>query len=330
MEVNATKNTIPALKIGIAYGYESGFVVFSKIAKLLRWLNVNATFETFEICGELYKKGVKEGIAEPDLVRLKQCDVFIHTRLNLEHFDEKQDVPPDFYFNTALRNYFTFACHVPKNILQIVLLYVEILYVETSFFKNNKPFLQNADEINNSISRIFGDKVEPKMDDNNDANFTISMGNKHAMFDIKKEDDVSILQAVCALLKLVGLQEKAAFLSKFHSIDEAIKILQIERFGIDKATKLSTFPELKFAENLKIILPTELLHIETQLDGLFKVREIVQQIKERKIKIPDEMEIEKIVADGIEVYPNIAFWEDVVVNPTILLRKIDDKDCIST
>ena len=330
MEVNATKNTIPALKIGIAYGYESGFVVFSKIAKLLRWLNVNATFETFEICGELYKKGVKEGIAEPDLVRLKQCDVFIHTRLNLEHFDEKQDVPPDFYFNTALRNYFTFACHVPKNILQIVLLYVEILYVETSFFKNNKLFLQNADEINNSISRIFCDKVEPQNDADNGANFTISMGNKHAMFDIKKEDDVSILQAVCALLKLVGLQEKAMFLSKFHSIDEAIKILQIERFAIDKATKLSTFPELKFAENLKIILPTVLLHIETKLDGLFKVCEIVQKIKERKIKIHDEMEIAKIVADGIEVYPNIAFWEDVVVNPTIFLRKMDEKDCVFT
>ena len=328
MEVNATKNTIPALKIGIAYGYESGFVVFSKIAKLLRWLNVNATFETFEICGELYKKGVKDGIAEPDLVRLKQCDVFIHTRLNLEHFDEKQDVPPDFYFNTALRNYFTFSCHVPKNILQIVLLYVEILYVETSFFKNNKPFLQNADEINNSISRIFGDKVEPKMDDNNDANFTISMGNKHALFDIKKEDDVSILQAVCALLKLVGLQEKADFLSKFSSINEAIKNLQIERFAIDKATKLSTFPALKYAENLKTILPTALLHTEMQLDGLFKVREIVQQIKERKIKIPDEMEIAKIVADGIEVYPNIAFWEDVVANPTIFLRKMDEKDCV--
>ena len=326
MDVNSTKDTIPALKIGVAYGYESGFVVFSKIAKLLRWLNVNATFETFEICGELYKKGVKEGIAEPDLVRLKQCDVFIHTRLNLEHFDEKQDVPPDFYFNTALRNYFTFACHVPKNILQIVLLYVEILYVETSFFKNNKPFLQNADEINNSISRIFGDKVEPKMDDNNDANFTISMGNKHAMFDIKKEDDASILQAVCALLKLVGLQEKADFLSKFHSIDEAVKNLQIKKFAIDKATKLSTFPALKYAENLKTILPTVLLHIETQLDGLFKVREIVQKIKERKIKIPDEMEIAKIVADGIEVYPNIAFWEDVVVNPTIFLRKIDERD----
>ena len=325
MEVNATKNTIPALKIGIAYGYESGFVVFGKIAKLLRWLNVNATFETFEICGELYKKGVKEGIAEPDLVRLKQCDVFIHTRLNLEHFDKKNDISPDFYFNTALRNYFTFACHVPKNILQIVL-----LYVETSFFKNNKPFLQNADEINKTISRIFGDKVKPKMDDNNDANFTISMGNKHALFDIKKEDDVSILQAVCALLKLVGLQEKADFLSKFHSIDEAIKILQMEKFAIDKATKLSTFPELKFAENLKIFLPTVLLHIEMRLDGLFKVREIVQQIKERKIKIPDEMEIAKVVADGIEVYPNIAFWEDVVVNPTICLRKVDERDCVFT
>ena len=328
MEVNATKNTIPALKIGIAYGYESGFVVFGKIAKLLRWLNVNATFETFEICGELYKKGLKEGIAEPDLVRLKQCDVFIHTRLNLEHFDKKNDTSPDFYFNTALRNYFTFSCHVPKNILQIVLLYVEILYVETSFFKNNKPFLQNADEINNSISRIFGDKVEPQNGTDNDANFTISMGNKHAMFDIKKEDDVSILQAVCALLKLVGLQEKAMFLSKFHSIDEAIKFLQIERFGIDKATKLSTLPELKFAENLKIFLPTVLLHIEMRLDGLFKVREIVQQIKERKIKIPDEMEIAKIVADGIEVYPNIAFWEDVVVNPTIFLRKMDEKGAL--
>ena len=330
MEVNATKNTIPALKIGIAYGYESGFVVFSKIAKLLRWLNVNATFETFEICGELYKKGVKEGIAEPDLVRLKQCDVFIHTRLNLENFDDKNDIPPDFYFNTALRNYFTFACHVPKNILQIVLLYVEILYVETSFFKNNKPFLQNADEINNSISRIFGDKVELQTGAENDANFTIAIGQKHAMFDIKKEDDVSILQAVCALLKLVGLQEKAMFLSKFSSINEAIKILQIERFAIDKATKLSTFPELKFAENLKIFLPTVLLHIETKLDGLFKVCEIVQQIKERKIKIPDEMEIAKIVADGIEVYPNIAFWDDVVANPTIFLRKMDEKDCVFT
>lgn len=321
MEVNATKNTIPALKIGIAYGYESGFVVFGKIAKLLRWLNVNATFETFEICGELYKKGVKEGITEPDLVRLKQCDVFIHTQLNLEHFDEKQDVAPDFYFNTALRNYFTFAFDVEQKMMTI-------LYAETSLLKKNKPFLQNADEINKTISRIFGDKVEPKTDDNNDANFTISMGNKHAMFDIKKEDDVSILQAVCALLKLVGLQEKAMFLSKFHSIDEAIKNLQTEKFAIDKATKLFTFPALKYAENLKIFLPTVLLHIEMQLDGLFKVREIVQQIKERKIKIPDEMEIAKIVADGIEVYPNIAFWEDVVANPTIFLRKMDEKDCV--
>lgn len=325
MEVNATKNTIPALKIGIAYGYESGFVVFSKIAKLLRWLNVNATFETFEICGELYKKGVKEGIAEPDLVRLKQCDVFIHTRLNLEHFDEKNDIPPEFYFNTALRNYFTFTCNVPRNILQTVLLCVEILYVETSFFKNNKPFLQNADEINNSINRIFGNKVELQNCTNNDANFTIAIGPKHAMFDIKKEDDISILQTVCALLRLVGSQEKADFLSKFHSIDEAVKNLQIKKFAIDKATKLFTFPELKYLENLKTILPTVLLHTEMQLDGLFKVCEIVQQIKERKIKIPDEMEIAKIVADGIEVYPNIAFWEDVVVNPKIFLREIDEK-----
>ena len=320
MEVNATKNTIPALKIGIAYGYESGFVVFGKIAKLLRWLNVNATFETFEICGELYKKGVKEGIAEPDLVRLKQCDVFIHTQLNLENFDEKNDISPDFYFNTALRNYFTFSYHFQENILQIVL-----LYAETSFFKNNKSFLQNADEINNSISGIFGDKSELQNSLGNDANFTISIGNKHAMLDITKEDDVSILQAVCALLKLVGLQEKADFLSKFSSINEAIKILQMEKFAIDKATKLSTFPELKFAENLQTILPTVLLNTEIQLDGLFKVHEIVQQIKERKIKIPDEMEIAKIVADGIEVYPNLAFWDDVVVNPKIFLREIDEK-----
>ena len=63
--------------------------------------------------------------------------------------------------------------------------------------------------------------------------------------------------------------------------------------------------------------------IETQLSGLFKISDLVEKIKMKQIKLPDEYELYQIICNNIEYYPNINFWEEIAVNPTVKIRKIE-------
>ena len=58
-------------------------------------------------------------------------------------------------------------------------------------------------------------------------------------------------------------------------------------------------------------------------NGLFVVKELVEAFKIKKIKIPEDTRLYKIISNDIEIYPDINFWFDVVVDPIILLVKCD-------
>ena len=53
------------------------------------------------------------------------------------------------------------------------------------------------------------------------------------------------------------------------------------------------------------------------------VKELVEALKIKKIKIPEDTRLYKIISNDIEIYPDINFWDDAVVDPTILLVKCD-------
>ena len=74
----------------------------------------------------------------------------------------------------------------------------------------------------------------------------------------------------------------------------------------------------------KEMMPNNITAMKTTFNGLFVVKELVEAFKIRKIKIPDGMRLYKIISNHIEVYPNINFWNDIAINPTIIFTQCDD------
>ena len=131
MFINSTKTTLNAPKIAICSNDEEGFIAIQKIVQLFRWLNINATFEFFEIAGKQYEKGLIYGISEPDLVRLKKTNLLIHTKFD-ESFSNENNLKQNEYLNIAMRNYFVESFY--KNGSQ--------KYVKLLFFNNKSHILK--------------------------------------------------------------------------------------------------------------------------------------------------------------------------------------------
>ena len=72
------------------------------------------------------------------------------------------------------------------------------------------------------------------------------------------------------------------------------------------------------------MIPRTISEIKTNFNGIFFVKNLVEAIKMRHIKIPDGMRLYKIISNDIEVYPNINFWNDIAINPTIIFTQCDD------
>ena len=71
-------------------------------------------------------------------------------------------------------------------------------------------------------------------------------------------------------------------------------------------------------------LPNRIDVCKFSLNGVFLVKELVECIKTKQIKIPDNTRLYQIITDDVEVYPNINFWNDVVINPTLIFETCEN------
>ena len=65
---------------------------------------------------------------------------------------------------------------------------------------------------------------------------------------------------------------------------------------------------------------------QTQLEGKFIVSNLVSAIKDGDIKVTEDLYLYQIFANGVEVYPNVNFWDSVVFNPIIICKNNSEKD----
>ena len=303
MFINSTKTTFNAPKIAICSNDEEGFIAIQKIVQLFRWLNINATFEFVEIAGKQYEKGLIYGISEPDLVRLKKTNLLIHTKFD-ESFSNENNLKQSDYLNIATRNYFVESFYTNGSQKMC----------ETSFFQQQKQYIQNIEDF-----EVYTGKVEKNNSKNDEIiTFSKSFGSNYAIFSLYNYEDVVILQMFDKILSFVNFDFN---LQKYKDVKSAITDLKKHYKEEPKVVdKINYAPEIQYKFELQSFC-NDIKENQVNLEGLFNVKQVVSAIKDKKVKIPDEMEIDKVVADGIEVYPNLAFWEDNVLNPIILLRK---------
>ena len=305
MFINSTKTTLNAPKIAICSNDDEGFFAIQKIVQLFRWLNINTTFEVFEIAGKQYEKGLQYGISEPDLVRLKQTNILIHTKFD-EHLKTKNTISQIEYLNIAMRNYFI------KNVYQNNKQDINDCF----FYQQHKEHIKNIYDFDKYKTSNKNTAIQMQQN----LQFTLSFGEKYAIFSLYDYSDETILSLMNEFLSFANI-EKNIDLLKYQDIKTAINELKKQYKEIPTIIeKFNYTPKIEYKTELQIF-NQNLTKNETKFNGLFSVKQIVSAIKEKQVKIPDEMEIDKIIADNIEVYPNIAFWDDNVLNPTIILRK---------
>lgn len=305
MFINSTKTTLNAPKIAICSNDEEGFVAIQKIIQLFRWLNINTTFEFFEIAGKQYEKGLEYGISEPDLVRLKKTNILIHTKFD-ETFATNKKFTQLEYLNIAMRN-----------------LFIENFYDnnikttnKTDFFTQQQKYISNDNDFEIYTKEL---NTNNQQTNNDKLKFSKSFGNKYAIFSLYDYSDFTILTLMDEILNFANIKNDKR-INEYQDIQTAIS--ELKKQYKEEPTiinKLNYANEIKY--NIEIQeFKQDLTNTATSLVGLFSVKQIVSSIKEKQVKIPDGMEISQIIADNIEVYPNIAFWEDNVLNPTIILR----------
>ena len=340
VEINATKSTLVAKKIAISYSNEDDFLVINNVIQILSLLKINATFEKIDIHPDNYLKNIKTGISEENLTFLKKNDIFIHTPFDMKYFSkENNDVDLKYYLNYAL--HCCFSLNFCSN--------GGVFHKTTDFFEKNKPFLVNKKEINNQILEIKSflckqlDKTNIEIfnnDTNADIWYTIYFGEKHIIFDLKNTNDVAIIDFLKTFLVYYGLEQYLVYFEGQTSLKNIIAKLK----EINKARMIITIKQLMEVNNTKDIhknifflqysdgdikrcetmTPRTISEIKTIFNGLFFVKNLVEAIKMRYIKIPDGMRLYKIISNDIEVYPNINFWNDIAINPTIIFTQCDD------
>ena len=340
VEINATKSTLVAKKIAISYSNEDDFLVINNVIQILSLLKINATFEKIDIHPDNYLKNIKTGISEENLTFLKKNDIFIHTPFDMKYFSKENNyVDLKYYLNYAL--HCCFSLNFCSN--------GDVFHKTTDFFEKNKPFLVNKKETNNQILEIKSflckqlDKTNIEIfnnDTNADIWYTIYFGEKHIIFDLKNTNDVAIIDFLKTFLVYYGLEQYLVYFEGQTSLKNIIaKLKEINKTHMTITTKqLIDFNIiddkyknvffLKYSDDeikrCKEMMPDDIIAMKTTFNGVFVIKALVEAFKMRKIKIPEDTRIYKIISNDIEVYPDINFWDDIVINPTIILTKCDD------
>ena len=339
VEINATKSTLLAKKIAINYSNESDFAVINNIIQIFRLLKINATFEKIDIHSDNYLKNIKTGITEENLTFLKKNDIFIHTSFDMRHFSKDNgDIDLNYYLNYALHCCFSLN-FCEKNL---------IFQKTTSFFDNHRQFIVNQKDITDSLSKVklllLCQKLNKHsldvIDDekNVDVWYKIYFGEKHIIFDLKQTDALAIIDFIKTLLVYYGLEQYIVYFEEQQSINTIIMNLkEINKAGMIVTTKQMVeccsmkkneyFFMLNYENNIsksRNDLPNRIDVCKFSLNGVFLVKELVECIKTKQIKIPDNTRLYQIITDDVEVYPNINFWNDVVINPTLIFETCEN------
>ena len=317
MLVNSTKTTLPVFKIAISWNNEDGFNIINKIIQLFKWFRVNAVFEPIDIAGENYQKKIKYGIDESNLTHLINTNILIHTKFNYDFLRKEEQMNVEKYLNFVMQNYFIKFFQKNNDHGDNY----NKFYNETNFFQKNKNYIANINDIK------FKDKNFTFNDNVKDFNFSFSFGYRYAIFNLNSFYDYDAKNFAVELLKYLNLESEAKFVSDFKTIDETINELKKNKTNIVSYTKIEniTKEENIVWKKFDNIIPSELKEENNEITGIFKVCDIVNDIKEKKIKLPDELELYQIISNEIEYYPNINFWNEYIVNPIIKLKKIEIK-----
>jgi len=319
--INTTKTTLPVLKIAIAWNDEEGFTAINKIIKLCKWMRLNFTFEPIEIAGQNYQKNMIYGIDEDNLTRLKSADIFLHTKFDYTFFDKQKHTNAEDYIDIAMENYkrtYFFDENQQEK--------------ETIFFVKNRDYIANLQDFYSHNNREKKDLENNLEDSEENCDFYISIGNKYAVFGLNKLEEKQILRCFIELLNFVGLTDKVELLEPFNNqnnaIDEAIKFLQknrTENISYVEKEKIKFLPAVQLVE-LETKKIDKITDKQTRFEGKFLVSKLVSAIKDREIKLAEDLLLYQIFANGVEVYPNINFWDMVVINPVIVCKTKDEND----
>ena len=247
-----------------------------------------------------------------------------------------------------LIQYLNFALHIifVVNVFNNGDVYCE----QTSFFNTHKHYLTNNSDIINTMSYLKSflckklNKTIIEMINGNDCGkilYTIYFGEKYIIFSLKQTNDSAVIDFIKTLLIYYGLEQYLVYFEGQTSLKSIIaKLEEINKMNVITTTKQLIDCSARednckisfllhysnnYLEKSKHGLPVKINEMKVVLNGIFLVKDLVESIKTKKIKIPEEMRLHKILNEGIEVYPNINFWDDLVINPIIILEiaKID-------
>ena len=318
MFVNNTKTTLPVFRVAIAYNDEKGFEIISKIIQLFRWLKVNVIFEPIEIAGKNYQKQMIYGIDEDNLSRLKRTNLLLHTPFDYSFFDKNVQFNVEKYLHTALQNCFIKTFFKLEDNKER-----KIEIFETDFFSKNKQYIANInnyDEYVNSASEKLDIEYLKKMD------YYYSFGGKFAIFALNNFKDNAVMSFVIELMNFLKLKTQSILLNDFENLDDAIIHLKRNNENVFLSVKLQeldVIPNISW-KDVDTKIPSKIFEEETLFVGKFQINNLVSLIKEGQIKLPENYELYQILQNGIEYYPNINFWEYVVIDPTLKLKQKDD------
>ena len=316
MIVNSSKTTLPVFRVAIAYNDEAGFDVISKIIQLFRWMKINIIFEPIEVAGQNYLKKMIYGIDEENLSNLKKTNILLHTPFDYSFFDNNTQFNVEKYLNIALQNCFIKTYSNKEDSNNKI---VEKLY-ETDFFSNNKKYIANINDYN-KYTAICDQNFSAEILKNVD--FYQSFGSKYSIFALNNFNDSAIINFIIKMLEYFNISSQFPELKSCNNIEEAVKLLKKQEKNFISEIKVQDIhllPEIKL-KDMEIKLPSKLTNIETKLEGKFQICKIVEVIKEHQIKLPDDYELYQIFANDVEYYPNINFWEETVIDPTVILRR---------
>lgn len=322
MFVNSTKTTLSSFCISISYNDENSFEIITKIIQFFRYMKLNIVFEPVEIAGQNYLKNIKYGIDEENLSRLKKNSILLHTPFDYSYFKENEHILAEKYLDTALQNCFIKSFSVKKNKI------IKQNTLKTDFFAKKNEYISNLDDYNLISNEL--NNEQSLLNDYRDllkADFYYSFGSKYSVFALNNFGDQAILFFTIEILKYLGFDEQVNFLSNMpdKNFNEVLKYLkdncQAKAISAVKTDNIKILPEITW-KNIPTNLPNKITKIETKLDGKFFVKDLVAGIKNKQIKLNgEEYELYQILDDEIEYYPNINFWDEIIINPVIKLQK---------
>ena len=324
MFVNSTKTTLSSFCISISYNDENSFEIITKIIQLFRYMKLNIVFEPIEIAGQNYLKNIKYGIDEENLLRLKKNSILLHTPFDYSSFKENEHILAEKYLDIALQNYFIKSFSIEKNKI------IKQNILKTDFFAKKIKYISNLGDYNYIINSNESNDKQSLLNSYKDllkVDFYYSFGSKYSIFALNNFDDQAILFFIIEMLKYLGFNEQAFFLKSISdkNFNEVLEYLkhndQAKAISTVKTDNIKILPKITW-KNIPTNLPDEITKTETKLDGKFLIKDLVVRIKNKQIKLNgEEYELCQILDNEIEYYPNINFWDEIIINPVIKLQK---------